>query len=62
MLLNECGVYARMWESFKLYYINSLLIRLDTCKNEDTLIKNEGARVLTILHINFSDAQGQVTQ
>ena len=32
---------------------------LVACKNEDT-IKNEGARVVTTLFINFSDAQGQL--
>ena len=32
-----------------------------TCKNEKDPIKNEGARVLTRLYINFSDAQGQLT-
>ena len=31
------------------------------CKNEEDLIKNEGARVFTTLYINFSDAQGQIT-
>ena len=30
-------------------------------KNEEDLIKNEGARVLTIPHTNFSDIQGQLT-
>ena len=30
------------------------------CENED-LIKNEGARVLTRLNVFFSDAQGQLT-
>ena len=34
---------------------------LVTCKYEEDLIKNEGARVLTTLYINFSDAQGQIT-
>ena len=34
---------------------------LVTCKNEEELVKNEGARVLTTLYINFSDAQGQIT-
>ena len=34
---------------------------LVTCKNEEDPIKNEGARVLTTLYIDFSDAQGQVT-
>ena len=36
------------------------MVVLVTCKNEDP-IKNEGARVFTILYINFSDAQGQIT-
>ena len=31
------------------------------CKNEEDPIKNEGARVVTPLLINFSDAQGQLT-
>ena len=30
-------------------------------QNEEDPIKNEGARVLTTLYIDFSDAQGQVT-
>ena len=30
-------------------------------KNEEDPIENEGARVVTILFINFSDAQGQLT-
>ena len=34
---------------------------LVTCKYEEDLIKNEGARVDTTLYSNFSDAQGQVT-
>ena len=34
---------------------------LVTCKNEEDPIKNVGARVLTTLYINFSDAQGQIT-
>ena len=34
---------------------------LVTCKNEEDPIKNEGARVLTTLYINFSEAQGQIT-
>ena len=33
---------------------------LITCQYEDP-IKNRGARVFTILYINFSDAQGQIT-
>ena len=34
---------------------------LVACKNEEDPIKNEGARVITTLSINFSDAQGQLT-
>ena len=33
---------------------------LVACKNEEDPIKNEGARVVTTLFINFSDAQGEV--
>ena len=34
---------------------------LVACKNEEDLIKDEGAGVVTISFINFSDAQGQLT-
>ena len=34
---------------------------LVTCKYAEDPMKNEGARVLTTLYINFSDAQGQIT-
>ena len=34
---------------------------LVACKNEEDPIKKEGARVVTTLFINFSDAQGQLT-
>ena len=34
---------------------------LVACKNEEDPIKNEGARVVTTLLINFSDDQGQLT-
>ena len=34
---------------------------LVACKNEEDSIKNEGARVVTTLFINFSDAQGHLT-
>ena len=34
---------------------------LAACKNEEVPIKNEEARVVTTLFINFSDAQGQLT-
>ena len=34
---------------------------LVACKNEEDPIKNEGARVVTTLFIDFSDIQGQLT-
>ena len=34
---------------------------LVACKNEEDPSKNEGARVVTTLFVNFSDAQGQLT-
>ena len=34
---------------------------LVTSKNEEDPIKNEGARVVTTLYIDFSDAQWQLT-
>ena len=34
---------------------------LVACKIEEDPIKNEGARVVTTLFINFLDAQGQLT-
>ena len=37
------------------------MVFLVSSKNEEDLIKNEGARVFTILYINFLDAQGQIT-
>ena len=34
---------------------------LVACKNEEDPIKNEGARVVTTLFIDFSHGQGQLT-
>ena len=34
---------------------------LVTCKYKEDPIKNEGARVVTPLYSNFSEAQGQIT-
>ena len=34
---------------------------LVACKNEEDPIKNEGARVVTSLFIDFSDTQGQLS-
>ena len=36
------------------------MVILVTCKNGEDSIKNEGARVATRLHIDFSEAQGQI--
>ena len=38
------------------------MIFLVACKNEEDPITNEGARVVTTLFIDFSDAQGQLTR
>ena len=35
---------------------------LVACKNEENPIKNEGARVVTTIFMNFSDAQGELTR
>ena len=40
--------------------IRDIMVVLVTAKIEDLII-NEGARVLTILNINFTDIQGQLT-
>ena len=44
--------------NFKL--VRDIMVVLHTCKNEEDLIKNEGARVLTRLYDIFSDAKGQL--
>ena len=36
------------------------MVVLVTCKNEEDPIKNEGARVVSTLFIDFSEAQGQL--
>ena len=41
--------------------IRDIMGSLVACKNEEDPIKNEGARVVTTLFINFSDAQGELT-
>ena len=48
-------------ESCRILNSSEILVVLHTCKNEEDLIKNEGARVLTRLYDIFSDAQGQLT-
>ena len=41
--------------------VETFMVVLLTCKNEEDPIKNRGARVFTTLYINFSDAQGPIT-
>ena len=52
-------VQGPIWLNFKP--IRDLMVVLVTCKNEEDPIKNEGARVVTTLFIDFSEAQGQLT-
>ena len=42
----------------KFEFILAFKLVLVTCKSEKDPIRNEGARVLTSLYLNFSDAQG----
>ena len=42
--------------------IQNFMVILVICNNEEGLIKNKGARVITRLFIDVSDAQGQLTQ
>ena len=53
------AVHGWIRPNFKL--IRDYIVVLVTCKNEEDPIKNEGARVLTSLLFDFSDAQGQFT-
>ena len=53
------AVLGPIWPNFEV--VRDVKVVLATYKNEEDLIKNEGARVLTTLYINFSDAQGQIT-
>ena len=53
------AVHGRIGPNSK--FIADVMVVLLTCKNKEDLIKNEGARVLTRLFINFSDTEGQLT-
>ena len=53
------AVLSPIWLNFEL--IRDVIDVLVTCKYEEDPIKNEGARVVTTLYSNFSDAQGQIT-
>ena len=52
------AVLGPIWPNFEL--VRDVMDVLVTCKYEEDLIKNEGARVVTTLYSNFSDAQGQI--
>ena len=45
------AVHGRIWPKFKL--VRDFMVFLLTCKNEEDLIKTEGARVLTRLYVVF---------
>ena len=49
-----------IWQNFEP--IRDFMVVLVICKNEEDPIKNKGARVVTRLFIDFSNAQGQLTQ
>ena len=53
------AVLGPIWQNFEL--VRDVMDVLVTCKYEEDPIKNEGARVITTLYSNFSDAQGQIT-
>ena len=58
-MVANSAVSGRILPNFEL--VRDIMVVLNTCKNEEDLIKNENARVLTTLLFDFSDAQGQLT-
>ena len=52
------AVQGRIWFKFEL--IQNVMVILVTSKNEEDLIKIEGARVDTIQNIDFSNTKGQL--
>ena len=50
-------VSCQIWLKFEL--IQAFMNVLITCKNEDDRIKNEDAKVATILYTDFSDLRGR---
>ena len=56
---DNSAVLGPIWPNFEL--VRDVIYVLVTCKYEGDPIKNEGARVVTTLYSNFSDAQGQIT-
>ena len=56
------AVCGQIWPKFELIQdYNFFIVVLVNYKNEEDTIKHEGARVLTSLLFDFSDAQGQLT-
>ena len=53
------AVLCLIWPNFEL--IRDVIDVLITCQYEEDPTKNRGTRVFTMLYINFSDAQGQIT-
>ena len=53
------SVQGLIWPNFK--HIQDFMGVLVAYKNEEVAIENEGARMVTTLFIDFSDAQGQLT-
>ena len=53
------AVLGAIWPNFEL--VRDIMVVLVTCTIEEDPIKNEGARMLTTLNIDFPDAQGQLT-
>ena len=54
------AVLGLIWPNFEL--VQDVMDVLVTCQYEEDPIKNRGAGVFTTLYINFSDAQGQITE
>ena len=58
-VFTKSAVLGPFWQNFVL--VRDVMDVLATCKYEEDPMKNEGARVVTTLYSNFSDAQGQIT-
>ena len=53
-----CSINGEIWLKFEL--IQDCMHTLVTCKNQEDSIEYEGARVGTILYVDFSDTKGQI--
>ena len=53
------AVLGPIWPNVEL--VRDVMDVLVTCMHEEDPIINEGARVVTTLYSNYSDAQGQIT-